>query len=86
MCTGSVFRDKGSGFRNGKYDFVYYHVFDADIGSPCRGDQGTSLMVMENERSCNKVNARQVMPYKIVFIVVGTRLQGFSANVQLVKI
>ena len=58
-----MFRDTGSGFRNGKYDFVYDHVFDADIGSPCRGDQGTSLMVKENERSCNKVNARQVMPY-----------------------
>ena len=58
MCTGSGFRDTGSGFKNGKYNFVYDVVHDANIGSPCRGDQGTSLMVKENERCCNEVYAR----------------------------
>ena len=65
LCTGSGFRDTGSGFRNGKYNFVYDVVHDANIGSPCRGDQGTSLMVKENERCCNEVYARNSLQNRI---------------------
>ena len=55
VCSGSVHRDTGSGFINGKYELSANTVHDAKIGSPCRGDQGTSLMVMENKRFCNKI-------------------------------
>ena len=55
MCTGAVNRDSGSGFKNGKYEIVDNIVHDPNIGSPCLGDQGTSLMIMENNRFCNTI-------------------------------
>ena len=59
MCTGAVNRDSGSGFINGEYVLADNIVHDANIGSPCVGDQGTSLMVMENDRFSDTIQIQE---------------------------
>ena len=59
MCTGSVNRDTGSGFINGKYELRDNIVHDPSIGSPCLGDQGTSLMILENDRFCDTIQIQE---------------------------
>ena len=39
-----------TGSKDGTYDLQHKFTHDRDLGSPCHGDQGTSLMVKENER------------------------------------
>ena len=59
VCTGAVNRDSGSGFINGEYVLADNIVHDANIGSPCVGDQGTSLMVMENDRFSDTIQIQE---------------------------